>query len=163
MIEDTAGWTTWCDVNIRSDRDGTLVRVKADPRIETLTSKLGEGVCDTLEAYGRSWVSANTAVPLSVYKYAKPLEVFQPDGRGCPYTLKTVGGAFEDDAGLINLSFLRIKGVSGADGITFRVTHPIGLPKAKRLKQLILDAVRQFVLDHLISYQLSFKLVSKEY
>lgn len=153
-------WITWLDLSVKSTTGGINIWAFADPKIEALMQSLGDGRLDSLEAYAKSWGSPDPAGnPVMVYKMARNPEY--GTGRRT-YSLSDVGGMFEDQDGLTNLSFLRIKGISKPEGVTFRVNVPISLYKAKELKHTLLEATRQLVLDNLIPFHINFKLISRE-
>lgn len=159
MDDAQEGWITWLDVSVKSTITGLVIRAKADPKLEALMASLGTGSTDSLEAYAKTWGSPNPEVPVMVYKMARNPEL--GSGRRT-YSLHDVGGSFEDADGLVNLSFLRIQGISKADGTTFKVNVPISLYKAKELKHTLLEATRQLVLDNLVPFHINFKLISRE-
>ena len=127
-----------------------VMGVRVIPMMETFIKGLGNGEARPSSAYpnAKLWLPLNPeSPPLMVYQIA-PL----PPRSG--YRLDCVGMDFEVE-GLINLSFLRLVGLSKPEGVKFRIN---GVYSEERLLQLgdrIGSAVESLYKDYLNPIDLS--------
>lgn len=114
---------------MRRDTKGLRVRLKAHPCVEEFMKELGDGnEPRPVQAYGRNWYVSGDS-QLMVYDLAR-VEV-----AGNRYRLDLPGKPLEVlGSGQINLSFMRIAGISSPAGVEFWVkgAHPIDNLKAFR-------------------------------
>lgn len=129
-------------VSLLRNTAGIKVTVKAHPAVEEhFAAQSGELLSVT--EFGREWTSKSA---LQVYHVvADPGVVTGPSGR---YQIATVGRALVNDE-VVNLSFLRLRGISEENGVTFYLKGAYSWPYVQKLAQRIVQAGRQFYMDYL--------------
>lgn len=167
----------------RSDR-GLEVNVKAHPEVEQTISGWTGGTIQNVREYGRSWMNTLTreniygemeTAPLSVYalpnepefRQALPLRgvegvgQYRIDAVGAPLRNRDEGSL--DSTGLVlNMSFVRLQGISRDDGVTFsvgQVITPLGL---KLLGKQFSAGALQFTLDFLKPVSVNVEVIMSE-
>jgi hypothetical protein len=143
---------------------GMRMHVKARPELETFMQQLSGGQKCPTNSYSEAWTSQN-AKELEVYLIDKPL------GAG-NYTLEHVcgdpvvqnrvprTGATEDK---INLSFLKLVGISSDEGLTFGISGIFSADVCNRLKLELNGALRQFLTDYVVPVNINLQVVSRDY
>jgi hypothetical protein len=153
-VELKEGMISWFDLTLDRRSDGVTLVARADPRVEAFMSGLGYGESDPTDLYGRMWVPSDPTKILRVYKSSVDL-----GGRFLDkYTMSYPCGAF-DMEGLINLSFLRLVGLS--EGVSFRIELPMSRSRVGSLKNNILEGVQEFLREYIVPVHVNLKLVSQ--
>lgn len=150
----------WIRINLnrRKNDCGIEMNIEAVPKVEEFMANLGSGQSDPIEAYGRSWASFDPEHQIRVYRMFEP-----PDGRHVRYELDQPSSAFRNPTnGKINVSFLRMVGISDPDGVKFRVTTPISNGELEDLAKTLTFASRQFILDYMTPANVSLRIVGGE-
>lgn len=153
----------WLKLSMTPHKKGLLVEVKAHPLIEDFIRSLGSGKTQSLEeniGRGRTgWtVTDPEAGPIAVWHMGQNLEL--PPGEREQFYLNLPGyGLLYDN--IINLSFLRIAGISnGVSFISERDVYPIAF--RRELKRRIGDAFRRFCMDYIKPVKITLVMTGLE-
>jgi hypothetical protein len=147
------GMISWFDLTLDRRSDGVTLVAKADPRVEAFISGLGYGESDPTDLYGRMWVPSDVNRPLRVYRVVNDL-----GGRFLDrYTINAPCGAF-DTEGVINLSFLRLVGMS--EGVSFKIELPMSRSRVSTLKAQLIEGVEEFLREFIVPVHVKLKVVS---
>lgn len=133
---------------------GLSVSVKVHPGIEEFMRRAGGGETVPVAASGRYWTPlSKTAPPLQAYVIT-PLEPFVIED-GSYVNLEALGYPLILDrndrwpSNSVNISFLRLVGISEGAGITFGVKGVTSLSGASRLKDKLALAQIRFYKEYL--------------
>lgn len=129
------------NIFIKRTEDGVSLTVKAEPRVEEFFKKWGGGVRLTPE-HGRLWrrPKNDTANPIHVWSYATRRSDYGDDGE--QYTVDMAGKELVTEHGLVNLSFLRLVGVT--EGTTINFDMVLSKQELVRISQRLLRAADMF-------------------
>lgn len=121
---------------------GVTFTLKALPALEDFMRNLGSGEKQPVEAFGRGWVGLPGERPLEVYDLSKSIDfsgltVAFP-GNPFEYADRNLGRK------LINLSFLRLAGISEGAGIRFGIKDVYPKEDLIKLKGEISRACKMF-------------------
>lgn len=140
---------------------GLSITIWAVPEVEEFMRRVGNGETVAVSSIGRHWVSPTGE---ALYAYAMPLlsELLHTDEGapitldrlGCPLLENITGGKYET----INLSFLRLRGISDGQGVTFGVRGVYSLGHLRKLLDRINGATRKFYVDYMRPMDLSSSL-----
>src|SRR5688572_17884672 len=148
------GGVCWFEIGGERTRGGLKIYVKADPRVEDFVKTLGNGRKDSIEVYGRSWIPVAPSKVIEVYQMEKNL-------MSDSYTLSAPAETFKaPSCGRVNLSFLRIVGVS--DGLQFGMMGPYSKPYIRESFSDITREVRSLVRDYIAPIHINFRISSQE-
>jgi hypothetical protein len=172
--------TSWVDFTLTrgpirgSDRNriGLVLRIKARPEVEQYMSALAKGNYSPVDAHGDGWYNCNPK--------GNPLEVYDTevaiDAANKSYTLSAVSQALittpEDRQGRlniaaghrdaqINLSFLKLVGISSEEGVTVGLAGAYSADYVNKVRNLLGPTVRQFLQDYLVPITINLSIVSK--
>lgn len=126
---------------------GMTFYIKALPLLEEFIKSLGTGEATDASLQGRQWVPLSPAA-IEVYDLSKHVDL--PG-----FTLAAPGQSFKipdrniPGGEILNLSFLRIKGISGMDGVKFGLKDLYPKSEAPIVKQQIGAAVKRFCDEYL--------------
>jgi len=145
-------------------KGGLLISVKTLPRVEEFMQSLGTGETVDVGTVGRHW-QAMSAHPLHAYiiqnipthpgedgttvsldKLGNPLLLIDPE-RGEKYPM-------------INLSFLRLRGISDGAGITFGIKGVYSLDEMQRIEKRLTAAQRRFYNDYMRPIDITIQLIT---
>lgn len=137
---------------------GLTISVKTVPGVEEFMRRLGGGETVEVNAFGRYWLPEwalsipplPTGPPLMAYSVV-PLEIMRTDD-GPTITIDRLGQPFlhtVDRTEFINLSFLRLVGISEGAGVTFGMKGVYSLDGLRKLKDKLAVAERKFYLEYL--------------
>jgi len=135
-------------------RKGIELNIQAVPEIEAFIRDLGQGTTDDVTLYGKDWYTTNPDAPIKVYK----IKSLPQNGPMMEYRLDLPGYSLMNDE-QVNLSFLRIAGISEPGGVTFGVKGAYSLPYVINLKSAIGRAGRQFVRDYVAPFDIHLMIV----
>jgi len=130
---------------------GLSVSVKVHPAIEQFIKGLGNGNVKSAELYDKEWVPVRDEPGLEIY-HCNPF-------LGNGFRLDIPGSKLEDEHGNINLSFLRIKGISLDEGVTFGVRGVYSLEKMQQLREKIARTVQGLYRDYIKTSELNVTIV----
>lgn len=145
-------------------KGGLLITVKTLPRVEEFMQSLGSGEVVDVGVVGRHW-QAIGGQPLHAYiiqninthpgddgsmvsldKLGSPLLLMDPE-RGEKYPT-------------INLSFLRLRGISEGAGVTFGIKGVYSLEEMQRIEKRLTAAQRKFYNDYMRPIDITIQLVT---
>ena len=151
------GDITWLDLSIGRHRRGLEIWVKSVPQIEEFVKGLGDGSTDYTNAYDGEWFPIDLNNPPKVYQLSQPLSA--PG-----YNLNLVGSALKSgkDPKSVNLSFLRLVGIGSPEGVRFGLNGPFSPAYGRTLFAEINAAVRSFILDYIVPFNINFKISSTD-
>lgn len=147
-------------VSLRRSINGLRVTVKAHPSIEALLRAWGEDSAPSSINTGRHWTSATLLKVYQLYQATGRLgdgkELYRLDAAGMPLLI-------EDDYGeSVNISFLRLVGVSEGAGITFELRGVFTLTIMENLQKKIMRACKRFYQDYLLPIDLTCVVSTQE-
>lgn len=158
---------TCIQVNLRRSAIGLMVNVKALPRVEDFVRSLGSGETVDVRTLGRHWVPNKEQV-LAVYAMATNPGSLTTDS-GLRFRIDRPGWPLSEyDANsltageVINLSFLRLAGISEGDGVTFGVKGVFTMEALNRLRDGIGDASRRFYISYMKPINLTVMVCTQE-
>ena len=139
-------------LSIVADRNaplGLAIRVKAAPKIEEYIASLGDGTTTLVESLGRGWRLPNgIETPLMVYNTVdiprlslQTGELIRLDQAGLPL----IGS--RDGQSMINLSFLRLVGISEGEGVTFCIRGVHSVEALSNMIDKLTHASKRFYFD----------------
>lgn len=162
----------WMFLSLTPHRLGLLVDVRVHTLVEEFMSSLGAGVKDSLKHEPDlrrlveppmvaipGWVPAADGAPLLIYRQDK--NIIQDPRYGGNFTISSPSTSLVYDEDNINLSFLRLVGIS--TGIQFVVTTDIFPIQFRReLKGRIGRAFKQFCLDYIRPIKVTLVVTGRE-
>lgn len=174
---------TTMQVRLKRNTVGLFVSVKVHPGVEEFARALGSGDIQDVRALGRYWTpvgvrpSSNPAeCPLGTYNMTNNPGLInagsgvmfrldrpgQPlsEPSGVPTTTRSRNG--DNDIPVINLSFLRLQGVSEGAGVNFHVKGVYTMDAVKSLAEQIKDACRAFYAMYLKPIDLAVVVSTQE-
>jgi hypothetical protein len=147
---------------------GLIIRLQTRPDVEEFISGLVNGRRYQVDAVGEGWTNCNPeAAPLEVYEFENgsveqrnytlenvtgPLLIPQNDGR------LRIGGTPPE---LVNLSFLRVVGVSNPSGVVIGLPGAYSSEYVKRVRNTFPSAVKQFLQDYLVPITINLQVLSR--
>lgn len=146
-VEEIKPGTDLIDIQVKRGLRGITVHVKAHQIVESFMSAISHGKIRQLGDLDNTWASAQPEQPLQIYNINYNLATQD-------YQLNLAGGdLFQGN--VLNLSFLKLKGISDEDGVTFNLTTPINRDQFKRLEGMLLNATTNFYRDFIKPMNLS--------
>lgn len=145
---------------------GLLVHVHADSAIEEFFRTQSGGQTNVVELFGQTWVSVEKGQQVEAYRCPKlPSNQFSL-GR---YTIEQVSRPLltsnRDDGlsqfNMVNLSFLKLVGISKPEGVRFGVIGAYSIDYIANLNRQLTAEVKQFLLDYITPVNVNLKIVSK--
>lgn len=153
------GEERWMELTLDTSERGLLVCVKTHPLVERFMEQLGNNRKQSFEEIGRfnTWDSVDDQSAMAVWR----AETFIRELPGQTFTLNNPGSNIVgEDGALINLSFLRICGIT--DGVKFISTKEVYPYFYRReLKTRIGNAFRDFVREYIKSVKVTLIMTSK--
>lgn len=142
-------------VRLQRTLKGIRLTVWAHPCVEELFRTWSGGAVEDVSIYGRYWDSPErlqvyTTDHGKLYSYT-----------GGQYGLSSPGGVLMSESKgptWLNLSFLRLVGISMEEGKTFRINEVYGLTELRELSDQIKAACRHFWVEYLMPVDLSMTL-----
>ena len=147
-------------ISLRRSPIGHTLSVWAHPVIEKYFASMSSGVSAVTE-YGRNWVKRKNTPALEAYTFdrSSPQQLAIMESPSGPVSLSSIGEPLlfneygEDRPGrgreVINLSFIRLVGISEADGRSFDFRF-VGTDEAlQALAKKLRDAAKTFYLSYL--------------
>jgi hypothetical protein len=160
MFELNKGGICWLDGSLSRGKEGLEISIKTVPEIELFMKSLGSKE-DAVEAYGKSWISLN-GQPLMIHRMDKDIFDNEP-GANRTYDISRIAEPMISPRdGRVNLSFLRIVGISNPDGVRFGIKGPISSRYISDLKGDILRETKNFLRDFIVPVQYNIRVSSQE-
>lgn len=148
QIEKNARGEQCIRTRIRRNHEGLSINIWAHPKVEAFMKAIGTGDIMEVRAMARYWVgqTGEDAKPLACYHMANDGGLTNIVGRklGSAYRLDKPGDRllFHDEYDCINMSFLRLVGISEAEGVTFSVKGVYTTEMVQAIAKKIEDASR---------------------
>lgn len=158
----------WLYFSTFPGKKGLIVQVKVHPRIEEFMSSLGDGTTKNPVIYDNKWFSTTPGVDLEVYSAANPERL-----KGINFTINKPGSSLYSETddntpsglsvvvlsgGIINLSFLRLKGISQESGLEFGVKDVWPLSFRRELKSKVGSAFRHIANEYIRPVRLTLEM-----
>ena len=140
---------------------GLRIQAKAHGSIEDLFKSWGSGSREAVSDYGRHWSSPDGVIlqAWSIRPDVADQTFRSPSGT---YQLNALGRAVVSAEGELNMSFLRLVGISEGAGLRIDVTGVFSYQELIALQQKIHDAARQFYVDYLLPVDLTIVMSTEE-
>lgn len=152
------------------NRVGLLVRVRARRDVEDFMSALGQNRRVQVDAVGDGWQNCGLE--------GGSLEFYDADTRFDGqriYTLDNIAGpliinpvndrharlAVAPQEDIVNLSFLRLAGISDESGVTVGLIGAYSGDYLKRMKNMLPNAIKQFLQDYIVPMTINLQVISK--
>lgn len=145
-------------IKLRRAQKGLTVTIRTAPEIEDLIRSWGEGDPSDIKLYGRHWTPLEEGTALLVYPIEKSPGPLQHE-KGV-YRLDTPGCPLWTPPNQVNLSFLRLVGISS--GVAFRVAGVFETDQLRDLEEHIKFAVKRFYVAFMKPVTLTLTLMTKE-
>lgn len=144
---------------------GVLVRALAHPHVEEFMQRVGGGETVNVTSMGRHWIPLNKDVPLLAYTIPPMEPIIGEDGvsinidlLGRPLT--TLDERRGNDS--LNLSFLRLVGISEGAGVQFGVKGVYTTTELRRLRDRMQLACQRLYNEYLRPVDVTFTLNAYE-
>lgn len=148
------GGTDWMNLGLSRTKDGTVIVVSVDPRIEEFFKSQGKGKFDGLDAYGKEWFSPDPVRPVQVYRMEKG------DINQATYSFGAVNQPLiVVKTNQVNLSFLRAVGISGQP-IRVGIGGPSSASFLDDIKVRILSEAKRFIQDYIVPVSINLRIYS---
>jgi len=169
-IEVIKGGERIVDVSLRRSIKGLLVVVKTHPAIEELLKSWGTGEQQDIINHGREWWQVRKSLPLRVWQLGRDPGLISVENgdyfrithcgrallegtgqvpRGGQVILDGPNGPIQPQGPVLNMSFLRLCGVSEGNGVSFMLREVNAPEDLVRLGNRIRDAARRFYVNYL--------------
>jgi hypothetical protein len=171
------GLETWVDYTltrgpirgILANKVGLLLTIKANPLVESFFSSLSKNQTIDVDAYGDLWSNAGGKETLKVYNVDEPFNNKSYNLREVGMPLLNLGGGRnglqlgDEDAGVLNLSFLKLVGISNPDGVTLGISGAYSKGYIQKIQNKLPEATQRFLHDYVVPITVNLHLVSKPY
>lgn len=155
------------ETSLRRSAQGLLVNVKAHPRVEEFMARLSNGDQQAVTTVGRHWLTEYTEAdskvkhvirerPLTAYVLYNPLDQIRmndgiwvnTDRLGHPLLeLSDRNNGMPEET--LNLSFLRLVGISDPEGVSFLIRSVHSMSGLRKLRDLVQNAQNIFYTDYI--------------
>ena len=153
-------------IYLKRHLDGLRVTVKTTPDVEEFFRELCGGVPEAVRNYGRNWTPLGPE-PLTCWSpNARPIyvpenEPFVLDKVGASLTGKDITGPYGER---INLSFLRLVGVSSPEGVTFTVQTVLSKEElVGKLSKTLQTACKNFYEGFIAPAEVSITVIRRQH
>lgn len=133
-------------MRLRRSTQGIIVFVKAHEAFERYFKSLS-GESSPVSNYHREWTPLTPKGPLQVWDMTAHTGIIQ--GSGIRYRIDVPGYQLMMDSEVINMSFLRLVGVSSPEGISFEVKGAFTRKYIQNLVRLLMNAGKWLYIDFL--------------
>lgn len=157
-------------VSLVRSAGGLTVSVKAHPAVEAFMRGLGNGEQLDVKAAGPYWRTISKDSPsLQVYALNDEVPNIQMDGGGT-VTIGRIGQPLVDRAvrvdgrveHLVNLSFLRLVGISEGAGVTFAVRGVHTYEALTKMKEMIGEGYKRFYRQYMKPIKMDIVVSTQE-
>lgn len=153
------GGEEWLRLSLIPDKRGLMIDVRVHPLVEEFMQSLGDGAkipIGEVGGRGAAWLSADEG-PIFIY----PAKRMPMAGQYQTFCLDSPGSSLIYDENQINLSFLRIAGISqGVRFISSKDVFPLQF--RRELKSKIGTAFRHFCMDYIKPVKITLIITSQE-
>lgn len=171
MQEVKIGDAVWFGIGIEQAKKGLILDLKAHPKIEEYFQTIATGVLTVESLSHKYWFTPKleqTGQALEVYKMPGGQDNNINDGFSFNYPGASLNLADELDmhnpnvGTYSNISFLRIVGISGEQGIQLGVSGIYSVNQQRTMAKNLTNAVRRFVRGYINTARIEFRLVGRE-
>lgn len=154
------GGTCWFTMSINRGKDGLVVYVKTDPRIEALFAGMSGGSKEPVEAYGAQWypIGEKKLEIHALLSDLQPSSTYVTSSPGEALTIPLKGSGTER----VNISFLRLVGIGSPEGVTFGIVGPFSREYIRDVQAKILKQVRNLIQDYVLPININLRISSQE-
>jgi hypothetical protein len=168
-MEETAtvnkGGETCIQVTLARNGEGLRVSAKVHPRVEEFMRILNNGNVQDIRTYSRLWTPPSGS-ELTAYTGGKVTGGSFVLEDGSQYTLDQLGQPMHVPNGTpaptLNLSFLRLVGISVNDGVSFTIKGVFSTDAMKRMKEQMSLATRKFYVDFVRPVNMTITVSTQE-
>ena len=155
---------------LNKDCQGLSLTINALPIVEDFMRSLGNGELIDIRTLGRHWMPIPATERLSCYHLQQALGILQTPN-GVPYQLDRPNGPlseYDNDSPIgngrlvLNLGFLRLAGISEAQGVTFAVKGVQTLEGMRQIGDQYIDAFKHFFITYLKPIDISVQVHMQE-
>lgn len=161
---------TCISVAFQRSQGGLTISVHAIPPIEEFMSILAEGETKEVKTFGRYWSPiGKEGKPLMSYQtftkmepiYANTRDVFVFDKCGAPImeVVNSMGGT---PTYQVNMSFLRLVGISEGPGVSFGVKGVYTMEAVRTMRARIAEGARLFYVTYLQPIHLTASVITQD-
>jgi hypothetical protein len=150
----TETFTVKKDINVltmrlRRSRKGILINLKADKVLEDLFRDWGGDSKPVLpNLHGRAWDAVSGPLP-NCYALQVIPDAKLRTGSGKLYDIARIGCPLVSDEGQINLGFLRLIGISEADGVSFAIKGVWSTDEIKKVSTDLQEVIKHFYINYI--------------
>lgn len=150
-------------LSIKRSRKGLRVSIRADEVMEEIFKEWGGEGALQMPQHGRYWEPLDGPLP-GLY----PLNILIDNGRvlqtpsGRMYDLTMTGLPLMDDRG-VHLGFLRLKGISDVNGVSFVVKGVFSREVVRDTSQAIKECVQHFFLNFIKPIDVVVRMSTQEF
>lgn len=156
-------------VTLHRSMRGLTVSVKAHEAVEEFAKALGDGESQDIKIYGRHWHPVGDSI-LRIYNHdpklarieALTVEGWNGGKENLVARYDRPGNPLFDEHGYLNISFLRLVGVSSGPGVTFGVSGIYTLENLRVIRDKISAACRKFYVHYMRPVDLSVTISTQE-
>lgn len=138
---------------------GLRLYAKVHPSVEDLMRSWGTGSTESVSAYGRYWSTPN-GDNAQVYTMSAPQNTMVFNQAGTPFRLGQVGHPLITEDGTLNLSFLRLVGISS--GLKIDVRGVFSHPELLDIREKIKQGVRSLYVSYLLPVDLNLVISTED-
>lgn len=154
IVEVSKGGICWFEMSINRGAKGMELFVRAAPQIEAFMKNLG-GEKEQVAMYGRDWIAVG-GKDLEIYGIGKI-------GNGQTYALSRPAEGFDNPKdGRVNITFLRLVGISEPAGVRFLITEPVSKQYIKGISARLIGEVKNFVRDFIVPVTVNLRISSQD-
>lgn len=148
---------------------GLTYHVRVDPRIEAFVRQLGQGENIDVFNYANDWTPISPA-NMSIYSFPQASDAaMRAQGftmlfpGGLPTLAAKAIGLRETVPGeeFVNMSFLRIVGISSPEGVTFGINSAHSTPYVRKLLSDITNHMKVIIRDYISPLKLSSRIYAQ--
>lgn len=154
------------DINLQRAKGGIAVSAKVHPAVEDFLRSWGDGTPQDVNLHGRSWFPLKpSSPPLQVWKLVLDPGP-QPLDRSCSYRIARAGHplieSIEGCNDTVNLSFLRLCGISEGAGVSFGVKGVYTEAAIRELGDKLVNATKVFYVSYMRPVDLRVRISTEE-
>lgn len=158
------------DIGLRNGSFGLTVTVRAAAGVEEYIKSMGSGETQDVKTIGRYWVPMKKDEVLQAYHLGGPMGMVQ--GKNGYFRLDKVANVLQEKQivsqmtgavkEVMNLSFLRLVGISEQEGVTFGVKGVYSEEAIYSIQKHTKDALHDFYQTYMKPMSLSVMMVTQE-
>lgn len=152
------------------DGVGLFMSVKTVPAVEDFMRQLSVGLEPVeVKAAGRYWIALDKDHPLTCYRLSEKIPIEQADDNGAdnPFGFDYIGSPLLIPSDhyrkpILNLSFLRLVGISEGAGVSFGIKGVQSLDSLHQIQEDMSTACRKFYVRYLKPIDLTVMVSTQE-